>query len=45
MKGQTEITKMAAEPVSQSLQSNSGAHVTTQGLLLYIDCKGERGEL
>lgn len=45
MKGQTEITKMAAEPVSQSWQSNSGAHVTTRGLLLYKDCKGERGEL
>lgn len=45
MKGQTEITKTAAEPVSQSLQSNSASHATTQGLLLYIDCKGGRGEL
>ena len=29
---------MATEPVSQSVQSYSGAHVTTQGLL-YIDCE------
>ena len=36
IKGQTEITETAAEPVSQSLQSNSRAHATTQGLLLYI---------
>lgn len=36
MKGQTEITETAAEPVSQSLQSNSRARAATQGLLLYI---------
>lgn len=41
MKGQTEITKTTAEPVSQSLERNSVAHATTQDLLLYIDCKGE----
>lgn len=36
MKGQTETSETAAEPVSQSLQSNSRARATTQGLLLYI---------
>lgn len=43
MKGQTEITKTAAEPVSQSLQSNSASHATTQGLLLYISTARVKG--